>query len=480
MDAFGQWRTALRARRLGLGLLGCLGRHTLTGVLCATGRQDQDWSADYRLFSQSPWSQNDLFGPVVQGILDHLPPGVPFVAALDDTRLPKTGAHIPGVSYVRDPLSPAFHTNLIRAQRFVQVSGILREGETAAPGRSIPIRFHHAPAVLKPKHSATPEAWEAYHAQRRQDNLSTRAVALLRELRQDLDRRQGADRPLIVTVDGSYTNQTVLRSLLERTTLIGRIRKDAKLFYPPATPSSPPKGRPHRYGPQAPTPDQLRQDDSVPWREIQAFAAGKNHHFRVKTLGPVLWPKAGYQQPAQLMVIAPLGYRPRKGSRVLYRQPAYLICQDPTLPADTLLQYYLWHWGIEVNHRDEKQIVGVGEAQVRSPLSADRLPGFAVASYAMLLLAGVQTFGLTCDPTSTPGIAAVPKWRARDQRAQPSTQDFLQRFRSEVWSQALQAATKAQDDAETFGHFVTMHPVDTKSEKIAMPLSPAILHCRTG
>ena len=479
MDAFPQWRTAVRARRLGLGLLGCLGRHTVTGAICATGRQDDDWSGDYRVFSQSPWSQTDLFAPILQGILDRLAPGLPFVAALDDTRLPKTGTKIPGASRVRDPLSPAFHANLIWAQRFVQVSGILREGETASVGRSIPIRFHHAPVVAKPKHSAAAEEWKAFRAQRRLDNLSTRGVALLKELRQDLDNHQAGDRPLIVSVDGSYTNKTVLKSPLERTTVIGRIRKDAKLFYPLPPPAAPPSGRtgrPRRYGPPAPTPEQFRKDETIPWREIAAFAAGKTHLFRVKVMGPVLWPKAGPEHPFQVMVIAPLGYRPRKGSKLLYRQPAYLINLDPTMPAETFLQYYLWHWGIEVNHRDEKQVFGVGEAQVRSPLSSDRQPGFGVACYAMLLLAGIQTFGLT----TTEAVSVLPKWRAGQRGSQPSTQDFLQRVRSELWADALDAATRADEARETFGHFVTASPTDTKSEKIAMPLTPAILHARTG
>jgi len=481
MEVFPQYRTAVRARRLALGLLGCLGRHTLTGAICATGRQDEDWSADYRLFSQSPWSQTDLFAPILQGILDRLAPGLPFVAALDDTRLPKTGTKIPGASRGRDPLSPAFHPNLIWGQRFVQVSGILRQGETAALGRSVPIRFHQAPVVAKPKRSAPPEAWKEYESQRRRDNLSTRGVALLRELRQDLDNHQAADRLLIVSADGSYTNQTVLKSPLERTTIIGRIRKDAKLFYPPppAPPPPPgckrPKGRRPSYGPPAPTPEQLRQDETIPWREIQAFAAGTVHSFRVKTLGPLLWPKAGPNHPFQVMVIAPLGYRPRKGSKLLYRQPAYLINLDPTMPAETFLQNYLWHWGIEVNHRDEKQIIGVGEAQVTSPLSSDRQPGFAVACYAALLLAGIQTYGLS----TAQAVSVLPKWRAR-RGSVPCTQDFLQRIRSELWADALEAISRAEAAPGNSGHFVTAHPADTKSEKIAMPLLPAILHARQG
>jgi hypothetical protein len=30
-----------------------------------------------------------------------------------------------------------------------------------------------------------------------------------------------------------------------------------------------------------------------------------------------------------------------------------------------LLQYYLWRWGIEVNFREEKALIGIGEVQVR-------------------------------------------------------------------------------------------------------------------
>jgi len=66
MDAFRQHRTWKRARRLGLGQLACLGRHTVASVICAGGRQDDDWSADYRLFARDKWNADDLFIPVVR------------------------------------------------------------------------------------------------------------------------------------------------------------------------------------------------------------------------------------------------------------------------------------------------------------------------------------------------------------------------------------------------------------------------------
>ena len=48
-----------------------------------------------------------------------------------------------------------------------------------------------------------------------------------------LDKQGVNEKQLIVSVDGSYTNEEVLKNLPERVTLIGRIRKDTKLYAAP-------------------------------------------------------------------------------------------------------------------------------------------------------------------------------------------------------------------------------------------------------
>jgi hypothetical protein len=333
------------------------------------------------------------------------------------------------------------------------------------------LRFEHVPPVPKPKRCAPPEAWKAYKKERRANNLSTHGVGLLQDVRQELDHQHGAqDRPLIVAVDGSYTNKTVLRNVPLRTTIIGRIRKDAKLFHPPGPESQPAVGTKRKYGLPAPTPEQLRQDDAVAWQSVTAFAAGKTHTFRVKTITPLLWKKAGPHRPLRLVVIAPLGYRPRKGSKLLYREPAYLICTDLDLPLGELLQYYLWRWDIEVNHREEKQIIGVGQAQVWSEQSVDRQPALAVAGYAMLLLAAARALG----PDATHGALPPPKWQSRRKKQRVSTQELIQQLRSEVWAYAIDRMEANSDD------FATTPAAGAKSLKLELPVTPALLYARTG
>lgn len=471
MDAFRQHRTWERARRLGLSQLACLGRHTVTGALCACGRQFVDWSADYRLFSKDKWEPNSLFIPVVRGVLDQLPEDEPFATALDDTMLRKTGTKIPGVGYRRDPLSPPFHTNLVRGQRFIQLSASLPAGEPCGQARAIPVRFEHSPSAPKPKKSAPDKAWDAFREACKTQNLSTHAAKLLQQMRDELDVRHNAtDRTLLTAVDGSYTNKTVLRGLPQRTTLVGRIRKDAKLFHPPDDADQPAVGVKRKYGEQAPTPEMLRQDESVDWQEVVAFGAGKRHTFRVKTLAPMLWKKAGPDKCLRLMVIAPVAYRPRKGSKLLYRQPAYLICTDPDLPLERLIQYYLWRWDIEVNHRDEKQIIGVGQAQVRSPKSVDRQPALAVASYAMLLLAAESA----CRDDDTSEALPLPKWQRRVPQQRLSTEKLIRLLRNEVWAYALDQLDANSSD------FATTSPEEAKSQKLQLPLTDALLYASAG
>ena len=471
MDAFRQTRTWERAKRLGISQLVCLGRHTVTGVLCAGGRQDVDWSADYRVFSQDRWHVEELFRPIITGVSALLSPTAPFVVAIDDTHLKKTGTKAKGVSWKRDPLSPPFHCNLIRAQRFLQFSAALPACDPPGAARGIPIRFQHVPPVAKPKRSAPPEDWRIYRERRRRENLSTQAVAMIKDLRGELDRdRNCKQRQMILVVDGSYTNKTVIRDLPERTTLIGRINKNAKLFHPVRDNQRLAVGARRRYGPAAPTPEQLRQDDSLPYQQVLGFAAGKVHTFRVKTIAPVLWKKAGANFLLRIVVIAPVGYRLRKGSKLLYRQPSYLACTDANLALEKIVQYYLWRWDIEVNHRDEKQIVGVGQAQVTCEESVDRQPAFAVANYSMLLLAAARAFGIE----ATHGTLPPPKWRSKIQKRRITTQDLIQQLRSEVWAYALDRLCTQSED------FVTTASASTKSLQLQLPLAPAVLYAASG
>lgn len=458
-ELLGEVRLDRRAheRRLGrhvLAQLACLGTHTITGLLGVCGEQFRDWSAHYRLYERDRVDPQRLFDVVRARVCALCPADV--VAALDDTRVKKTGRKVHGASYARDPLSPPFHTNLVRAQRFVQTAVALpgEDGEA----RMIPADWVHAPVPPKPDPKADEDAQARYRELQKQARLGRVGVQCLARLRDWMDRHGAFERRLWAVVDGSLTNGTVLKALPARTTLVGRIRSDARLYHLPD--EQPAHGRRRVYGRRAPTPDELRRDDTQPWQRIRVRLGGERRELRVKRLGPVRWRCAGKGHTLQLVVVAPTPYRLSPHGPLFYRQPAYLICTDPEASLEQVVQHYLWRWDIEVNLRDEKTVLGVGEAQVRTPAACQNVTACAVGAYALLLLAAERCRAQGLPVQHLP----APKWQRRPSR-RATTPGLLQNVRYELWARAIHSCDFAQAHTHT-----------TKPQKWAPPLDSALFY----
>ena len=421
-------------------------------MLCASAQQFDDWSAAYRIFSRARFAAEPLFAPARKAVGQALGADQPLVALMDDTLIRKNGRKIHGTRWMRDPLGPRFQVNLVWGQRFIQLSAALPEADRLpCRARGIPIDLRLCPAAQKPSKGASEEEWKMFRQAQRQTKLSQRGAERLAALRQAMDGEQeNRRRTLIAAVDGSYTNRAVLKQLPERTVLIGRIRKDAKLYELPAGQDQG-RGRPRVYGPLASTPEQLRQDPAVPWQKIKVHAAGKIREFQIKTVAPLRWRGAGKRHNLRLVVVRPLAYRPGKNAKTLYRQPAYLICTDCDLSLEKILQYYVWRWEIEVNFRDEKTLIGAGQAQVRAPEAVEKAPQLVVAAYAYMLLAADLA------PEKTKNNIQQPKWRKAKPNARFTTGQCISALRSQLWGLSIKQ--------NNLKHFDKTRPKPTKSQK---------------
>ena len=403
---------------LGLGLLCGQKPKTITSALEWLDQRQEDWSADYRLFSQAHWEAQAAFAPVLTQALNHSSCGTQRVyLGQDDTLLRKSSRKIPGTTYARDPLSPPFQVNLVLGQRFVQTSLLLQPGGPEHPWRALPVSFTHAPTPKIPKR-ASPEEQAALKEVRKKHRLSLVALEQLQFCRRYLDSQPGGhQRWLMDVVDGGYSNRTFLTGLPERTQVVARVRKDAKFrtYLPPNQ-----RQGARKYGPNLPTPLEYLQDPDLPWQSMNVFVAGKLRTLHYKEVPRLCWPKVTQDRQMRLIVIKAPGYRLRQGSKLLYREPAFLITTDLTTPATELIAAYLARWELEVNFRDEKTLLGVGQAQVRHAQSVARAPAFLVAAYSMLLWSNIRMFG----DRRTQQFDPLPAWR-NTQPARPSTRDLI-------------------------------------------------------
>jgi len=419
-DVFPQARTHRRGVRQALGSLVCLGSRTLTRILWTNGGAQQSWSADYFLYSRCRWDPQQLFQPILKRGLSW-GPGRLIGVAVDDTRLRKTGRCIRQAFYQRDPMSPPFHANLMLGLRFLQASFLLPLHRRAATGaRALPIRFEEVSRVKKPGRKASAQQHKQYRQLVKQHNLSTRFVEMMGALRQQLDAAGASRKILVVAADGSFCNRTVFAAPRDRTEIIARARKDAVLCF-----AAEPDDR-RFYGTDKFTPEQVRQNNSIPWQTTKIFYGGKRRKVRYKELALLYWQGGARRLPLRLFVVASTPYQKRKSSRSHYRRPAYLLTSDLQDKPRELLQIYFDRWQIEVNHRDEKDTLGVGQAQLWNPIAVPKQPVLAVAAYSALLLASLEAFGAERGEV----YARLPKWRRKAKR--PSCLDLITLLRKEM------------------------------------------------
>jgi len=425
LPVFAQRRTYIRSISVLLGLLSAHGRRTVSRALGAEGLTQSDWTADYRAFSRAPWKAHDLFTGVLAEGMKYVPQDGFIAVSIDDTTLKKSSRVIGAARWLRDALSPPFRVNLKYGLRCLHCTldlPLYRQGQSA---RAVSVAFEIAPPAKKPGKRASEEEWAAFKKIRASMSLPTRAVAAMTQIRAKLDELGFPERNLLCVVDGGYTNRTVLRNLPDRTDIVGRARKDLALCHPA------PSGGRRIYGERLPTPEAMRQDEKIPYRNARCHYGGQMRDVRYKEVRDVLWRNASGRRKLRLFIVAPTPYfAPGSRRRRYYRRPAYLITTDLTSSAESLIQAYLDRWQIEVLHRDLKSGLGLGQAQVWSPTSVDRLHSAVVAAFALLTIAALDVFG----PDRTDAFPPIPSWRRRNPPRRASQNDIVTVLRNDLAS----------------------------------------------
>ncbi len=243
--------------------------------------------------------------------------------------------------------------------------------------------------------------------------------------------------------------------------MIGRIRMDSKIYSLPALLQSG-KGRKRSYGAELPTPEQIRQSDDYPYQSVNAWAAGKMRTFELKIVKNVRWRKSGNKN-LMLIVIRPVAYRLSKKSKILYRDPAYLISTDQEMDIALQVQAYIRRWEIEVGFRDQKTLMGCGQAQIREKAAVEKVPAFVSACYAMMLLASHKVE--SDKPQNLPGTTWYPNLK----KPWATTGDIKNRCRVEKW---------ADTGKINFSDFVNIEKKLAKSGKLANPAFSSFFYAR--
>lgn len=396
-EEFKQERTYHQVTKLALAELFVLTRHTVTQLLMSLGETEGDWSRWYRVWSQRRFDYDRMSEVLFTETLEHVAPDELYVVAADVTHTPRSSRKLEGSELSRNPHGPHFQPGLRPAQRWS--NGCWLIAAEMGWSRALPIRLSpaftakSAPKVHEPKTEC-----EA-------------GVDFLVWVREQLVQNQRPGQLVLALGDGAYDSLKMWQELPPETILLARSAKNRALYELP-TQRTAGRGRKRLYGERAAAPQAIWAERKG-WQKMTLEVRGLSRHLQVKVRGPFLRRGAPH---CPLMLIVVRG----KGNAKTRRDPLpFLVnarqAEDGTwqlpLPVETLLFWAWQRWELEVCHRELKSNFGLGNKQCFNPYAAVASVQWSAWVYALLLLAGYRTFGLTrAGPVPTAWWRGSPRW----------------------------------------------------------------------
>jgi hypothetical protein len=378
---FQQERIYQRVVALLLAEVFVFARHTITQLLLGLGQTEQDWSAWYRLFSQRRFRYEQASQVLLRETLKHVAPEDVYVVGGDGTQTPRSSRKLEGSGWLRNLRTPAFMLGIHAAQRWFNGSWLLPA--EAGYSRAVPIQW--LPAFTARSQPTThPPLTEAQAALQFLTWLVAQLTALGR-----------AGQRIVFVGDGSYDNLELWRALPTGVILLARSAKNRVLYQLPS-PQPNRRGRKRVYGARAATPQQVWQARSG-WQKLTLTVRGTVRHLQVKVPGAFVRQGVPHR-PLMLIVVRGKHHARTRRDPLPFLVNAVLDEHGHwtlPLPLDTLLFWAWQRWELEVCHRELKAGFGLGDKQCFNPQAAVASVQWSAWAYAVLVLAGYRTFGLT-------------------------------------------------------------------------------------
>lgn len=300
---------------------------------------DKHHSTYYWFLKNAIWNMDQ-----VSKILFHMAvsvvPGEDLIILVDDTLCRRSGPHIWGLGVFYDPV----------ASSYGRTEGV-KEKKVYSTGHSwvimslwIPFPWNRErgiglPFLFRMYRSKKQTSEKNY---KKQTELATEMYCLLVDWVPE-------EKKIYFVGDYQYSGKTFAGKLGEGTNYIGPMVKDAGVYEP--DPEYGGFGRPPEKGKKIASPEQLAEDQKVPWKEAEVKIYGEELELRYKSK-TVLWWDVTREEPVKMIVV-----RDPKGE---LDDRAY-YCTDPSMSVEEIIKYIARRWKAEVMHWDVKGHLGIQE-----------------------------------------------------------------------------------------------------------------------
>lgn len=186
---------------------------------------------------------------------------------------------------------------------------------------------------------------------------------------------------MIAVGDSSYAVIDLLRSLQGQVALISRLRLDAALYEPVGERVSGQRGRSRLKGKRLATLTKVAEAITTTWTELTVVHGygGKSQTVEYST-ETALWYHTG-KKPVLICW--------RSGVPVIVRwegKVTGLVCNDITLLATQMIEYFIWRWSVEVTFAQVRAHLGVETQRQWSDLAIARTTPVPMGLFSIVTL----------------------------------------------------------------------------------------------
>jgi hypothetical protein len=396
------------------------GRRTITAALRAMGLSDEEnFSKYHHVFNRASWSPWVLSKLLLTLLINScLRPGMALVLLIDDTLERRRGRKIKHKGWFRDPIrSTAKHVSTSLGIRWLCVAMAITmpwsKRTWALPFILVPTLSPSVSQKLGKKHRTLLD-WAEY---------------LVVKIR-----RWQPDRPIILVGDGAFASMPLLQRCQRKhikVSLITRMRFDAVLHkYPGPQPKSKPGPKPKK-GARLPNPRQYLNDPTTDWVEQEViWYGGKRQTVEIAT-GHCLWYRRGLD-PAPIRWV--LVRCPTDESF----EPFPLLCADPEVAADQIVEWFVQRWNIEVTFAEIRTHLGFETQRHWSDKAIERTVPALFGLFSLVTLIGIKLH-----PTQLPVQSTA--WYCKQEA---TFSDVLAAVRRHLWG--LDEYCRSADQPEMF------------------------------
>lgn len=187
------------------------------------------------------------------------------------------------------------------------------------------------------------------------------------------------NREIIVVADSSYASYRLLDAVRHHVCMITPLRLDARLFNAPSPQPAGKRGPKPKIGKRQPTLKQRIEDDTIHWQTIvipQWY--GQSSKVMQIATGTALW----YKSNDPLVPLRWVLVKDAEGKIA----PVALLCTDLELNAQSIINYFIRRWTVEVTLEESRRHLGVESQRQWSDLAIVRTTPVLMGIYSIVTL----------------------------------------------------------------------------------------------